>query len=143
MELSWSINLPVDHEKLYKVAIDFENYVNYLPAQIKKISIIEKNDDTVTTEESLSFQTILKKEFSQRTIHDMKQNSITSTIVSGPFKNSKVTVNFSKIEIGSKVLIDAHLKIPLKYKVFSLVIKKVYKNYLTSILYKMMNQVQQ
>lgn len=143
MELSWSINLPVDNERLYKVAVDFENYVNYLPAQIKKISIIEKSDNKITTEESLSFQTILKKEFSQRTIHEMKQNSITSSIVSGPFKNSKVTVNFSKNETGSKVLVDAKLAIPLKYKVFGLVIKKVYKNYLTSILYKMMNQVQQ
>lgn len=143
MELEWSINLPASPEKLFESATDYENYINYLPAQIKRITIIENKGDETTTEETLAFMTILKKEIIQRSVHQKKPNAITTEIVSGPFKKSKIIVNFEKNNDGSKVEVKANLSIPIKYKIFGLVIKKVYKNYLTSILYKMLNQIQQ
>ena len=143
VKIDWAMNLPASPEKLFEIATNYENYVNYLPAQIKKITIIEDKEDETTTEETLTFMTILKKEITQTSIHRKKPNMITTEIISGPFKNSKVTVNFEKNNDGSKVQINANLAIPIKYKIFGLVIKKVYKNYLTSILYKMLNQIQQ
>ena len=112
------------------------------PQQIKKITIIEVKENETTTEETLTFMTILKKEITQTSIHRKKSNTVTTEIISGPFKNSKVIVNFEKNNDGVKVEIKANLAIPMKYKIFGLVIKKVYKNYLTSILYKMVNQIQ-
>lgn len=142
MKIDWAVNLPATPEKLFEIATDYENYVNYLPAQIKKITIIEDKENETITEETLAFMTILKKEITQTSIHRKKPNIITTEIISGPFKNSKVIVNFEKNNDGSKVEIKANLAIPMKYKIFGLVIKKVYKNYLTSILYKMINQIQ-
>lgn len=142
MKIDWAINLPVLPEKLFEVAVDYENYVNYLPAQIKKITIIEEKESETIVEETLTFMTILKKEITQTSIHRKKSNTITTEIISGPFKNSTIIVNFEKNNTGTNVKIKANLAIPMKYKIFGGVIKKVYKNFLTSILYKMMNQIQ-
>lgn len=142
VEIEWTINLPVPPEKLFEIATKYEDYVNYLPAQIKKITILEDSNDRTVTEETLSFMTILKKEIIQKSVHRKKPNTITTEIISGPFKNSNVVVNFVENNDGSKVEIKADLAIPMKYKIFGLVIRKVYKNYLTSILYKMVNQIQ-
>lgn len=142
VKIDWVMNLPASPEKLFEIATDYENYINYLPQQIKKITIIEVKENETTTEETLTFMTILKKEITQTSIHRKKSNTVTTEIISGPFKNSKVIVNFEKNNDGVKVEIKANLAIPMKYKIFGLVIKKVYKNYLTSILYKMVNQIQ-
>jgi len=141
MKIDLTINLPVIPEKLFEVAIDYGNYVNYLPQQIKKIRIIEEKENETTVEETLALITILKKEITQTSIHRKKPNMITTEIISGPFVNSTIIVNFEKDNDGTSVKIKADFMIPAKYKIFSLVVKKVYKNYIRSILYKMMNEI--
>ena len=54
------LSVPTNSKKLFELAIDFENFKKFSPAQIKDISIIEKSDDVITTEEILTFKTILK-----------------------------------------------------------------------------------
>jgi ribosome-associated toxin RatA of RatAB toxin-antitoxin module len=142
VEINLTINLPTTPEKLFEVAIDYENYVNYLPQQIKKITIIEEKENETTIEETLAFMTILKKEITQTSIHRKKPNMITTEIISGPFANSTIVVNFEKDDDGTSVKVKANFMIPAKYKIFSLVVKKVYKNYIKSILYKMMNEIE-
>lgn len=143
MEITWSMKLPVLPEKLFKIAINYENYINYFPAQIKEIKVLENKDNKIKTKEILVFNTIIKKEIIQETIHLITSNSITSEILTGPFNNSKIIVIFENENGGTNVKINANLSIPLKYKIFGLVIKKVYKNYITSLLYKMMNEIQE
>lgn len=141
MKIDWTINLPTTPEKLFEIAVDYKNYVTFFPLQIKKITIIEDKENETTTEETLAFMTILKKEITQTSIHRKKLNSIITEIVSGPFKKSKVIVNFEKNNDGTKVEIHANLVMPIKYKIFSLTIKKVYKNFITSMFYKMLSQI--
>ena len=66
VKIDWVMNLPASPEKLFEIATDYENYINYLPQQIKKITIIEVKENETTTEETLTFMTILKKEITTR-----------------------------------------------------------------------------
>lgn len=130
------MNLPSKSEILIKLVTDYKNFRNYLPEQIRSITIIEKTENSTTTEEILTFKSLITTEIKQRTIHKKDASTINSKIISGPFKNSIIEVNFEDINSGSYVKIIANLKIPVKYKIFSLVIKKFYKIFLTGILYK-------
>lgn len=137
-KLEFSLNLPANSDKLMQLATDYENFVNYLPDQIKSVKIIEKNSNETITEEVLVFTTIMKNEIVQSSKHKkVNPNQLQSEIISGPFSGSKLLALYAPVESGTKVTITANLKIPLKYKVISLVIKKMYKIILTGILYKM------
>ena len=65
MKVIWSISLPVPPDKLFEIATNYENYVNYFPAQIKEIKILENSDSKTRTKETLVFNTILKKKIIQ------------------------------------------------------------------------------
>ena len=45
------ISVPSNSIKLFELATDFENFKRFSPAQIKNISIIEKLDNEIITEE--------------------------------------------------------------------------------------------
>ena len=73
------LSVPTNSKKLFELAIDFENFKKFSPAQIKDISIIEKSDDVITTEEILTFKTILKDiEIKQKTKHTIDYPSLIS-----------------------------------------------------------------
>jgi len=135
--LEFSINLPASAERLIKLATSYENFRNYLPDQIKSIKVIQSTDEETITEETLTFTSFLKTEIKQQSSHTRDNEKLNSKIISGPFKGSTVQVQFEGNDSGTKVKVVANLKIPLKYKIVSLVIKKSYKIFLTAILYKM------
>ena len=136
-KLKFSIKLPAQTRKMLELATDYEHFQNYMPQQIKSIKIIKKVDHDTITEEVLTFTSILKKEIKQQTKHNIDVNEIHSKIITGPFKNSVIDVLFEKFDDGTQIHVTADLRIPMKYKIASLIIKKSYKIFLTSILYKM------
>jgi ribosome-associated toxin RatA of RatAB toxin-antitoxin module len=136
-KLEFSINLAATPDKLIAIATDYQNFINYVPQQLKKITILETNDNGTIIEEILTFSSFIKNEIVQKSIHKkISSNKLHSEIISGPFKDSILEVLYEKVESGTKVTINADLHIPLKYKIVSLVIKKYYKIFLTAILYK-------
>ena len=58
-------------------------------------------------------------------------------IISGPLKNSQLTTTYEKTDQGSKVIIDAELKVGLKYRFLSPIITKRIKMASIAVLYKM------
>lgn len=135
--LEFSMNLPANSQKLMKLATNYENFRNYLPDQIKSITIIQNTNDETVTEEILNFKSFITAEIKQQTSHKKSNNSVNSQIISGPFKGSLVQVQFVDDNSGTKINVKANLKIPLKYKIATLIIRKSYKIFLTGILYKM------
>ena len=121
---------------------DFENLPKYLPDQLKSVKILEKKDGEIKTEETLLFSTIIKKEITQETIHRKSQdNKLITDIITGPAKGTKIETVFIKTESGTDVSCNIDLKLDLKTKMLSPLIKKYYKMILTSILYKMNNKI--
>ena len=140
--LDFSINLPASMERLMELSQDFENLPKYLPDQLKSVKILEKKDGEIKTEETLLFSTIIKKEITQETIHRKSQdNKLITDIITGPAKGTKIETVFIKTESGTDVSCNIDLKLDLKTKMLSPLIKKYYKMILTSILYKMNNKI--
>ncbi len=135
--LKFELQLSAQKEKLMKLSVDYANYVNYLPNQIKSVTIIEKKDKNVITEEKLFFGTI-KKTLIQKSLHrQIDSSKLYTEIISGPFKGSQVIATYEENSKGTLVKVDADLKLPLRYKLLSLLVQRSYKMVLTSVLYKM------
>ena len=137
------LSVPTNSKKLFELAINFENFKKFSPAQIKDISIIEKSDDVITTEEILTFKTILKDiEIKQKTKHTINYPSLISNVIEGPFKNTNLNIEFIEEEpIKTKVSINANVKISLKYSMLSPIISRLYKGIITGLIYKMTNSI--
>ena len=137
------LSVPTNSKKLFELAIDFENFKKFSPAQIKDISIIEKSDDVIITEEILTFKTILKDiEIKQKTKHTINYPFLISNVIEGPFKNTNLNIEFIEEElIKTKVSINADVKISLKYAMLSPIISRLYKGIITGLIYKMTNSI--
>ena len=137
---NFEMTLPADSQKLFELAIDYENNQKIFPSQLKEVSVVSRNGSVVITKEVLTFNTYFKNmELYQKTSHNAQYPILSSDVIDGPFKGTIVQVTFDELDGGSKVTVNAALKISLKYKILSPIIKNKYKAILTSLLYKMNN----
>ena len=140
--LTFSMNVPAPIDKLIGLLKDFENLPMFLPDQLKSVRILEQNDNETKTEETMVFSTIVKKEIVQEAVHKKKNdNELITDIISGPAKGTTIQTIFLKTDAGTNVSFNIDLKLNLKTKILSPLIKKYYKIVLTSILYKMNNKI--
>lgn len=125
-------------DKLLKLLIDYVEFPKYLPHQIKSVEIIEKTDAYTITEETLHFSTVISKTFKQQTKHYAYSNNVLkSQILSGPAKNSTIEITIDEKNSISHIIVNIDVKLEFKYKFLSPLIKKSYKTFLMSVLYKM------
>ncbi len=135
--LQFSINSTLEPEKLMMYIIDFESYKNFFPDQIKEVKILDRQNNEITTEETIRFSTLIKRPFVQKSRHKIiSDKELFTEIFEGPAKGSMVKIACSKNDQGCRAEFDAKLKLSLKAKFLSPLIKKFYKRYLTAIVYK-------
>jgi len=123
-------------DDIFAELINFQNMPNLLPRQLKKVEIISEKENQVMTRETLVFKTIVKNEIVQESTHEIGNNEIKTIITSGPAKNTIINMKVKQKENGSNVEIIIDLKLSLKAKILLPIVKKVYANLLTGILYK-------
>ena len=114
--------------------MDFESHPKFMPAQLKSVKILKNNGDGITTEETISFKSIIKKTFIQQTLHRQSGNSLYSKIISGPARNTKIFIRFEESEGKIRILVDINLKLSLSAKILEPLIKKYYKSYFNAFL---------
>lgn len=140
--LEFSMIFPANIEKFIVFSKDYERFPEYLPQQLKKIIIIEKNDKGIVTDETLVFSSVIKKEIKQQSIHyEKSKNNLITEILTGPAKGSVVDITFSPDKIGTKIDVKISLKISLKYRILQPMIVKWHKMILQGILLKMNNKI--
>lgn len=136
-KLNFTMNVDASVEKLMELACDYESYKNYLPQQIKNIKIMENTNNETITEEVLVFSSILKKELVVQSLHKkISNNELFTKIISGPAKETEVTIRFNSGE-KTQIVVDADVKLSLKAKFLGPLIKKQYKFLLMGIFLKM------
>ena len=136
-DLQFIMDSSVEPEKLMNYIIDFESYKNFFPDQIKEVKILNKENNEIITEETIIFSTLIKKPFVQKSLHKIISDKELSTeILEGPAKGSVIKITCTKNDKGSQVEFDAELKLSLKAKFLSPLIKNFYKRYLTAIIFK-------
>ena len=110
---------------------------NFFPNQIKEVKILERQNDEIITEETIIFSTLIKSPFIQKSRHKMvSDKELFTEILEGPAKGSIIKIICSKNDQGSQTKFDADLKLSLKAKFLAPLIKKLYKRYLTAIIFK-------
>ena len=135
--LQFIMDSSVEPEKLMNYIIDFKSYKIFFPDQIKEVKILNKENNEIITEETIIFSTLIKKPFVQKSLHKIISDKELSTeILEGPAKGSVIKVTCTKNDKGSQVEFDAELKLSLKAKFLSPLIKNFYKRYLTAIIFK-------
>ena len=135
--LQFSINSTVEPEKLMSFITDFEYYQKFFPNQIKEVKILERQNNEIITEETIIFSTLIKSPFVQKSRHKIiSDKELFTEILEGPAKGSTIKIICNKNDQGSQINFDANLKLSLKAKFLSPLIKKLYKRYLTAIIYK-------
>jgi len=135
--LQFSVNSPIEPEKLMSFITDFESYQNFFPKQIKEVKILERQNNEIITEETIIFSTLIKRSFVQKSRHKIiSDKELFTEILEGPAKGSIVKIICSENDQGSQIEFDAELKLSLKAKFLSPFIKKLYKQYLTAIIFK-------
>ena len=135
--LQFSTNSHLKPEKLMSFIIDFEYYKNFFPGQLKEIKILDRQNNEITTEESVIFTSLLKSSFVQKSCHKLiSDKELLTEIIEGPAKGSVINVKCIENDQGSEVKFDADLKLSLKAKFLRPFIKKFFTRYLTAIIYK-------
>ena len=135
--MDFSLTLTAPLEKIMLCLTDYENITKFTPAQLKNIKIIEKNSDLIITEETLEFKTVVKNQIIQQCTHKkINTHELITKIISGPAKNTVIHINCEPKSDGTEIHVGIDLKLSLKAKVLQPIIKKVYKQVLTSTLYR-------
>ena len=128
MKLVFSKEVGVDSEKLIDIATDYELIPKLFPVEI--IGIENINDSVIITEK-VSFY---KFGFLQKSSHIEKENCVLTKILTGPLSGSIISLSYEKTNSGTRIIVDAELKLSLKYRLLGSFIKKRYKKALSRIL---------
>lgn len=139
--LEFSLNLPCNSDKLFQKITDFENFNQYIPNQLESVKVLKKDNNKTVTEEKIRSISILKNSFEQTSAHTVKKNEIETEIISGPAKGTIIESFFQNLDSGTEVIIKINLKLSLKYKLFTPIVKKAYRQMLTGVLYKMNKEI--
>ena len=135
--LQFSINSTIEPKKLMSFITDFEYYQKFFPNQIKEVKILERQNNEIITEETIIFSTLIKSQFVQKSRHKIiSDKELFTEILDGPAKGSAVKIICNKNDQGSQIKFDADLKLSFKAKLLTPFIKKLYKRYLTAIIFK-------
>jgi len=135
--LQFQTSSPIEPEKLMSYITNFEYYQKFFPNQIKEVKILDRQNNEITTEETIIFSTLIKSAFVQKSHHKlMSDKELFTEIIEGPAKGSIIKIICTKNDQGSQIKFDLDLKLSFKAKFLKPFIKKLYKRYLIAIVYK-------
>ena len=126
-----------NYKEFLKILKDFENLSKYLPRQLQKIQILEKQDNITITEVVLIFKTLIKNEISQKIkIKTESDNKLILEVLDGHAKNTKIWIMIQPKDDKTQVIVNIDLKLSLKARILSPIIKREYKSLLTGVFLK-------
>lgn len=139
-QLEFSMNISAPAEKLIAAITQYENYEKFLGPQIKSAKVLKETENGTITEEIFCFSSVLNHNIVQKSIHKKNQpNKIRTEVIAGPFNGTVLEVSFDSIDSMTRASVFANVKIELKYKILTPLIKKYYRTVLMGFLYKMNN----
>ena len=142
VEMNYSFELSCSKDKFFHVLTDYQNLVEYMPRQLQKIEILEKQDRYTIIESTIFLRNIIKKQFSQRLkIHVESENRILLEILDGMAKGTQSTISIILDDEKTVCNINTNVKLSLKATILYPIIKKEYTGFLTKITRKIMEKI--
>ena len=135
--MEFNTTVECNYKEFLKILKDFENLPKYLPRQLQKIQILEKQDNIVIIEVILAFKSLIKNEISQKIkIKTESDNKLILEVLDGHAKNTKVWIVTQSNDCKTQVNVNIDLKLSLKARILSPIIKREYKSLLTGVFLK-------
>ena len=134
------MELDCNNMNFFKILNNYKDLIKYLPRQLKKVDVLEENDTYTIIEVTLSFKTLIKKEITQKIkIEKRYADSLFIQVLDGHAKNTVIRISIIPNIEKSLVKAEIDLKLSLKAKILSPIIKREYKHLLTGVFRKMEN----
>ena len=134
------MELDCNNVNFFKILTNYKDLIKYLPRQLKKVDVLEENDTYTIIEVTLSFKTLIKKEITQKIkIEKRYADSLFIQVLDGHAKNTVIRISIIPNIEKSLVKVEIDLKLSLKAKILSPIIKREYKQLLTGVFRKMEN----
>lgn len=107
IDVSRTIGAP--QERVFALIAEFEKLPSRFPNRYKSVRVIDRSGNTVTVEEDV---TVAGREVHQHTRHTVEPNSLLkSEVLDGDARGTVVEVRLAPDGSGTKVTIDADLKL--------------------------------
>ena len=134
------MELDCNNVNFFKILTNYKDLIKYLPRQLKKVDVLEENDVYTIIEVTLSFKTLIKKEITQKIkIEKRYADSLFIQVLDGHANNTVIRISIIPNIEKSLVKVEIDLKLSLKAKILSPIIKREYKHLLTGAFRKMEN----
>ena len=133
--MDYSTELEFGVERFLEILTDYEKLPEYLPRQVQRIEIVDKDDNYTIIKAVILLRSLIKREFILEIKIEKKSDEIIlAEILDGIAKGTKITISIFTQEEKTMCKISTDTKLSLKIIVLLPIIKREYKGFVSGVL---------
>ena len=133
--MDYSTELEFGVDRFLEILTDYEKLPEYLPRQLQRIEIVDKDDNYTIIKAVILLRSLIKREFILEIKIEKKSDEIIlAEILDGIAKGTKITISIFTQEEKTMCKISTNAKLSLKIIVLLPIIKREYKGFVSSVL---------
>ena len=142
--VNYSLELDCNERNFFKILTDYENLSNYLPGKLKKIEILEKDENSTTIKATVFLRSLIKKEFSQKVrIEKKSENDLSIEVLDGFTKGTRITISILMQKEKTLCRVNSKIKLSLKTAILYPIIKIEHNPFLKRLFTNMSHNAKQ
>ena len=142
--LNYSLELDCNEKNFFKILTNYENLSNYLPGKLKKIEILEKDENSTTIKTTVFLRSLIKKEFSHKIkIEKKSENNLSVEILDGIAKGTHITISILMQKEKTLCHVNSGIKLSLKTAILYPIIKIEHNPFLKRLFTNMSHNAKQ
>ena len=133
--MDYSTELEFGVDRFLEILTDYEKLPEYLPRQLQRIEIVDKDDNYTIIKAVILLRSLIKREFILEIKIEKKSDEIIlAEILDGIAKGTKITISIFTQEEKTMCKISTDAKLSLKIIVLLPIIKREYKGFVSGVL---------
>ena len=133
--MAYSTKLEFGVDRFLEILTDYEKLPEYLPRQLQRIEIVDKDDNYTIIKAVILLRSLIKREFILEIKIEKKSDEIIlAEILDGIAKGTKITISIFTQEEKTMCKITTDTKLSLKIIVLLPIIKREYKGFVSGVL---------
>ena len=133
--MDYSTELEFGVDRFLEILTDYEKLPEYLPRQLQRIEIVDKDDNYTIIKAVILLRSLIKREFILEIKIEKKSDGIIlAEILDGIAKGTKITISIFTQEEKTMCKISTDTKLSLKIIVLLPIIKREYKGFVSGVL---------
>ncbi len=133
--MDYSTELEFGVDRFLEILTDYEKLPEYLPRQLQRIEIVDKDDNYTIIKAVILLRSLIKREFILEIKIEKKSDEIIlAEILDGIAKGTKITISIFTQEEKTMCKISTDIKLSLKIIVLLPIIKREYKGFVSGVL---------